>query len=260
MEPPKQTPFYKKQGLRRYIGPKRIILLLVFSCCALVAWHLWKKGLLTPQAVFGFIVAHPVLAPVLFVCVYVVFTLFLIPSLPLNLGAGLLWGPLLGSLFTLAGSVTGTCTAFLLARTALGQPLAEHFDNALVRSVQEEIEEKGWRAVAFMCVNPVVPPGPLGCLFGLTSLRLTTYLWATAIFLFPPVLAFATIGHISGTFVLEGDFKRLFQLVAAVSGTIVMLVIIRVVGRRLSKNRRAKLSQKPVDVGDQASAQAKPKD
>ena len=157
----KQAPLFKKRGLRRYIGPKRLLLLGLLAGGVLLSWHLWKRDLLTPEAIFAFIAEYAVLAPLLFVAVYVLFTVFLMPSLPLCLGSGLLWGPLWGGVLSTGGAIGGTCLAFLLARSALGQPLAERFENRLVAGIQEEIDEKGWRAVALMCFNPTLPPGPL---------------------------------------------------------------------------------------------------
>jgi uncharacterized membrane protein YdjX (TVP38/TMEM64 family) len=233
------VPFYRKNGLRRYIGPKRILMLCVLAAAAIMAWYLWRRGLLTPQAIFAFIAEYPVLAPLLFVTMYAVFIACLIPSLPLNLGAGFLWGPLWGSLLTLAGSVLGTCTCFLFARTALGQPLAERIENRLAAGIQEEIGEKGWRVVALMCFNPAFPLGPLGYLFGLTSLPFLTYLWATSVFLYPLGLAYAWVGHASGSFAVQGDFLQLMQLIGAVAGTLALVLATRIVYRRMSAKRSA---------------------
>ena len=51
---------------------------------------------LYPQTLFEFLNTHPKLAPAAFIAVYVMMTLLLLPTLPLNLGAGFLWGPYWG--------------------------------------------------------------------------------------------------------------------------------------------------------------------
>lgn len=221
-----------RHPLRRYIGPKRMSLLGFYCLLAGVAWYYWKTGVVTPETVLGFIAANPVSAPLVFVLVYAAVVVFMIPSLPLNLGAGFLWGPLLGSVYTLFGCTLGAVIAFLFARTALGQPLARSFDNNMLQWLATQISTKSWRVVAFIRINPAFPNGPVNYLLGLTSIRFKDFFWASVIFPYPLCLAFAYVGESAGGLVLEGDAKRLAQFIVA-SGITVCLFI---AGRMLYKH------------------------
>lgn len=220
-------------GVRRYIGPKRLTLLFLFGMFAAAAWYLRQRGLLTPEYVLGRVAQYPVAAPLIFTAAYAATVLFMIPSLPLNLGAGFLWGPVLGSVYSLVGSTIGAVLAFLFARTAIGQPLARTFDNRLLAWLVDEISRKGWRVVAFVRLNPAFPSGPTNYLFGLTSLTLRTYLWSTAVFMYPLCLAFAALGYSVGGIVLDADSAWIVRLVLAASAAASLAVIGRICLKRL---------------------------
>ena len=57
----------------------------------------------------------------LFVLAYAVAVTLLIPTLPLNLGAGVLWGAGWGSALSVAGATLGATLAFLLTRFAASE-------------------------------------------------------------------------------------------------------------------------------------------
>ena len=58
------------------------------------AYLLRRAGYISPEQVMGFLQAHSTLAPVLFIALYAVLPSLMLPTLPLAIGAGFLWGPL----------------------------------------------------------------------------------------------------------------------------------------------------------------------
>lgn len=215
------------KGLRRFIGPKRLVLLLFYCVLGAAIWHYWRTGILSPESVLGYIARNPVSAPFLFIAFYALIVLFMVPSLPLNLGAGYLWGPFLGSVYTLIGCTLGSVLAFLCARTTLGQPLARRFDNNILQWLAVQIANKGWQVVAFIRINPAFPSGPANYLLGLTSISFANFFWATLIFPYPMCLAFAFVGKTAGGLILEGDAKSLAQFIIATA----LMISVMIVGR-----------------------------
>lgn len=204
---------------------RRLALALLLLVCGGAAWWLYEKGLLKP-ALFEKLLTHdPISCVVLFILAYALSVLTLIPTLPLNLAAGIFWGAIGGALTAIAGAVMGTIGAFYLARELCGQPFARSFDSSLVSRLQREFDGKGWRFVAFIRLNPVLPTGPLNYLLGLTSIDALTYMWSTAVFLVPPTFAVALIGHEMGTFMDHGALHNLIQSLIVASGTVVVLVV-----------------------------------
>ena len=225
-------------ALGRYIGPKRVLLGTLYAVLIGLVWYLRSQGQLTPEFLFAYINDYPITAPAVFVAVYALSVMLMIPTLPLNLAAGVLWGAMWGRIFATAGSVVGAVGAFLIARSILGRPLAHRFDNRMVKWLQNELQTQGWRVVAFTRINPVFPPGPLIFVFGLTSIRFFTYAWSSLIFLFPPTLAFAVIGHETGIFVLQGETADLIRTILIVSGVIALLVMARVATKAIFHDKR----------------------
>lgn len=230
----------RRRPLRRFIGPKRVLLLTLLAAGIVTAWQLRRHGIFEPRVLRQFLAVRPVSAVLLFALVYAASIVAMLPTAPLNLAAGLFWGPVWGGLIATAGAGAGSLAAFYAARALFGQPLAQRFDNRLVALVQQEFAAKGWRFVAFARLNPVVPTGPLNYLLGLTSMGGFAYVWVTFAFLLPPSLAVALIGHEMGTFAAEGETARLLGAILIISAAVTALFGIRYGARLLTRARRAR--------------------
>ena len=57
-----------------------------------------------------------ILAPLIFILAYISLIVALVPSAPLNIAAGILFGPTLGTLYSWLGVLLGGAISFLLAR------------------------------------------------------------------------------------------------------------------------------------------------
>ena len=209
--------FARKSGLRRYIGPKRLFTVALLVAIIATGWYLRKAQILDPAVVFGLLEEHPILAPAIFVCIYGLGVLTALPTIPFNLAAGFLWGPLPGGVLSALGTTLGSIGAFLMTRLFFGRPLAERFDNKLIAEMQDEFETSGWKIVAFMRLNPVFPTGPLNYILGLTSIGIVSYSWVTFVFLLPPSTLVAYIGHSVGSFVLTGDVASALKMILSIS-------------------------------------------
>jgi uncharacterized membrane protein YdjX (TVP38/TMEM64 family) len=187
------------------------------------AWRLRHEAWFRPEYWLRLVQVHPVGAPLLFVPAYALAVTFLIPTLPLNLIAGALWGPVLGTVVSLAGAFSGAVLGFVLARGAFGQPLAQRVDTKFLKWMQEEFERHGWKVVAFVRLNPIFP-GPVSFLFGFTPISFTTYCWSSALFLLPPTIAFAVIGSSVGEVVLRGYIGNLRNTLLLVGTSLAFLV------------------------------------
>lgn len=79
-----------RRGWRRYFGPKRAIILLLMAGCVAAGWTLREQGLLQPSIIQETIAEYPVTSTALFVLVYALSVMATLPTLPLNLAAGML--------------------------------------------------------------------------------------------------------------------------------------------------------------------------
>ena len=206
-----------------------------------VGWQLRRANFLDhPEILIKAVGDHTFSAVALFLLIYGLAAAAAIPTLPLNLAAGWLWGPVAGGVISALGAACGATIAFGAARTLFGQPLRRRFDNHFLSWAQEEFDSKGWRFVAFVRLNPVFPSGPLNYLFGLTSIPWQTYVWATALFLLPPSMAVAWIGHSVAH--LRGGLgvNQLLRIAVMISAAVTVMAAIRYGARYLnySKSKR----------------------
>lgn len=217
-----------KRGIRRYIGPKRIILLVALTAFVIFAWDYYRVGTLSLTIIEQYRDNHPVGAVLLFVLIYAVSVIASVPSLPLNLAAGFFWGGVIGGIYATLGITVGGWISFVAARWLIGQPLAEQFDNKWVSRVQSEFDKSGWKFVAFARINPVIPTGPLNYLLGFTSLSNRGFVWATFTFLLPPAIAVAYIGDTFQTVVSQpSGVNEIVRGILVVSAAITFLAGIK---------------------------------
>jgi uncharacterized membrane protein YdjX (TVP38/TMEM64 family) len=229
-----------KKGIRKYIGPKRVIALLGLAGLFFLGRVLQGKGLLSPALLQNYLDQYPATSVIAFIGIYIASVVAALPTLPLNLAAGYFWGGLLGGLIATAGSSLGAVLAFLVARIALGQPLARRFDHRIVAWIQGEFELQNWRFIAFVRINPVFPTGLLNYIFGLTSIRVWTYIWATVAFLCPPSIIIAVIGDQAGTFLLNKDVRDSVRALLIISAAVTLFVAIKYVSRLRTETRLPK--------------------
>jgi uncharacterized membrane protein YdjX (TVP38/TMEM64 family) len=223
------------QFLRRHLGPKHLALVALVIAVVL---YFRLRGPVDIAALQGLAGRYPALSIAAFLVTYAVSVVALIPTLPLNLMAGFVWGVFLGGALSALGASAGAMLAFLTARYLAGQPLAGRFDNVPLAWIQKEILGKGWKFVAFLRLNPVVPTGPINYLLGLTSVRFLPYAAATLAFLTPPSLLVAWIGKEAGSIPLSGTPATLWHGFLGLSTAILALVAARYLLKFVLTRRR----------------------
>ncbi len=217
--------FQTKRGIRRYVGPKRVILLLLLAVFVSWAWKYHSSGAFDPDVIAQYRADYPIASIAIFISIYAVSVIASLPSLPLNLAAGFFWGGILGGIAATIGVTIGGWISFAASRWLIGQPLAAHFDNRIVGEMQREFDRAGWKFVAFARLNPIIPTGLLNYLLGLTSISSICFLWATFAFLLPPSIAVAYIGDTLKTFaVQESGAGEIVKAILVVSAAITFLV------------------------------------
>ena len=170
--------------------------------------------------------------PVAFVGLYALLSLLVVPTVPLNLGAGILWGPLRGGLYSAAGATLGGAGAFLLARHLVGSAAVHRWTGGRWSALQEDLERSDWKVVAFTRLSPVFPTGVLNYCYGLTAIRFTTFVWSTFLFLLPGSVLFAGLGNLAGQVSLAGEPRRVAQAFLLVSAAATGVVALRWLVRR----------------------------
>ena len=133
--------------------------------------------------------------PVVLAAVYVVATVLFVPGSILTLGAGFLWGLLIGIVTISVGSTLGAAAAFGLGRTLLRDVIAAKVSqNERFRRIDAAVGEQGFKIVLLTRLSPVFPFNLLNYSFGLTRVSFRDYLLASWIGMLPGTAMYVYIG------------------------------------------------------------------
>jgi uncharacterized membrane protein YdjX (TVP38/TMEM64 family) len=185
------------------------------------------------------------LGPLLFVLVYALGTVLLVPGSVFTLAGGALFGPVLGLGANLVAATLGATLAFLVGRYLAHDWVQARLGGRTAQLVRG-VEAEGWRFVAFTRLVPLFPFNLLNYALGLTRIGLVSYLWATCVFMLPATAAFTYLGHV-GREALAGGDGLAGQVLVAI-GLLALAWFVPRLARRLRRNR--------VPVDDEAPREA----
>ena len=150
---------------------------------------------LAPTAIRDFIAAQGPWGPLVYVAVLALAIVVTpIPSVPLDIAAGLAFGLVWGTAWTMIGALLGAVIAFLLARW-LGRPwLARRVSSTTFAHLDAWTQRLGGRVLFLARLLPVFSFDWVSYAAGLTSMSLRTFVVATAAGVFLPVVGIVYVG------------------------------------------------------------------
>lgn len=143
-------------------------------------------------------------APILFMGLYAVGTVFFLPGSVLTLAGGAFFGPVWGTVYNLSGATLGALLAFLVARY-LASDWVEKRAGGRLNQLKQGVEKEGWRFVALVRLVPIFPFNLLNYALGLTRIRVAHYVLATYICMLPGAIAFTYLGYAGREAVVGGE-------------------------------------------------------
>ena len=152
-------------------------------------------------------------APLLFMLIYIIGTVFFFPGSVVTLLGGALFGPVLGTFYNLTAATIGSMLSFLIARY-LASNWVEKKTAGKLKQLINGVENEGWRFVAFTRLVPLFPFNLLNYGLGLTKIKFTHYGLATYIFMLPGTIAYTYLGYIGKEAATGGDDLMLKVIIA----------------------------------------------
>jgi uncharacterized membrane protein YdjX (TVP38/TMEM64 family) len=146
------------------------------------------------ELIENWVAAAGIAAPLIFILVYALAAVLLLPGSVFTLAGGALFGPLWGTVYNLVGATLGATLAFLVARY-LAADWAQAKSGKRLNQLIQGVEAEGWKFVAFVRLVPLFPYNLVNYAFGLTRIQLLHYSLATFIFMVPAVYAFTYLGY-----------------------------------------------------------------
>jgi uncharacterized membrane protein YdjX (TVP38/TMEM64 family) len=136
--------------------------------------------------------------PILFILLYLLSCVALVPGSVLTMGGGALFGVVRGSIYVSIGATLGATAAFLvgryLARNWVTRKIGAH---PAFAAIDNAVADEGWRIVLLTRVCPIFPFFLMNYAYGLTRVSLHHYVLATWIGIIPGSTLFVYIGSLA---------------------------------------------------------------
>lgn len=132
-----------------------------------------------------------------FILIYIVSTVAFIPGSLLTLGAGVLFGVVLGSLYVFVGATLGAIAAFLVGRYLARDWIGKKIEGKKFAAIDRAVAHEGFKIVLLTRLSPIFPFNLLNYAFGVTGVTLKDYALAS-VGMFPGTVMYVYIGSLAG--------------------------------------------------------------
>lgn len=199
---------------------KTSIFLLTVVCIIVTGLAVYLLGSVEPAQIQSWLKSYGIWAPIIYIVLYVVATLLVLPSTALNLTGGAIFGPWLGTIWTSVAALIAAIVAFAFTRTVGREAVAKRLAGRW-QAMDTEVRQGGLFYVFAIRLIPIMPYGIVNFAAGLTSVSFKDYVLGTTLGTVPSVLPFVLLGS-SGLKALQtGD---VLPLVGALALTGILVV------------------------------------
>ena len=123
-----------------------------------------------------------------FICIYILFVLLILPASLLSLLAGFLYGSYIGSIIVFVSAFIGATAAFFISKSFFSRKLKKLISRYPKLSVMEQVVQRGGLKLIFLArLSPIFPFSILNYFYGLNNIKFRDF-------------AFGLLGIIPGTF------------------------------------------------------------
>lgn len=210
-----------------------LVLIAVFVIAVLVLPEL--KAFSSPDYLHQFILSFGFLAFLVYIFLVISSVPFIIPSTPVILAGGYIFGLSAGFVLSLIGMVLGSTLAFYLTRLG-GRPLLESWaDPHHIKHFDKVFKKRGSTAVLISYAIPVFPTDVVSLFLGLTKMKYKLFLTLVILGHIPRLLILILLGSDFYT----GFSLRTLVVLAIALGLILIAVFREKIKRVLFKELRA---------------------
>lgn len=174
----------------------KILLILTLIIFIYLVQHYNLIQYLNPEMLKSQIEQFGIWGPLVFIGIYILGTILFVPGTPLTLAGGVLFGPLLGTLYVLIGATIGATAAFEVSRHVGRDYLESKLKNNFkaLDSWQQKFCDNSFMAVVFLRLIPLFPFNGLNYALGLMKVKTSTYFWASLVGMLPGTFVYVYLG------------------------------------------------------------------
>ncbi|MFT4941551.1 MAG: putative membrane protein YdjX (TVP38/TMEM64 family) [Paraglaciecola sp.] len=169
----------------------------------------------------------------IFMGIYILLVIFLLPTVIFTLGAGFLFGPLIGVATVVSASTLGAIFAFLTSKYLFSDKVKRYLRNhKKLNVVNDEFIYEGWKLILLTRLVPFFPLKLSNYFFGSTNFSLTDFLTGTFLGIIPNTFVIVYIGSLAAdlSVLASGELLRSQNLwgfyVAALVLTLITVIYI----------------------------------
>ncbi|BAZ41829.1 hypothetical protein NIES4101_77970 [Calothrix sp. NIES-4101] len=139
-----------------------------------------------------------------FILLYILASVAFLPGSILTLGAGVVFGVVMGSLYVFIGATIGATVAFLIGRyLARGWVAKKIAENDKFRAIDKAVAREGIKIVLLTRLSPIFPFNLLNYAYGVTGVSLKDYVFGS-IGMIPGTIMYVYIGSLAGSIATIG--------------------------------------------------------
>ena len=170
---------------------------------------------------------HAVLAPAVFMALYAAAVAFSLPGgAAMTIAGGFLFGNVFGAAYVAVAATVGASAVFLIARTALGEPLRARAGPWLGR-LEAGFQRNAFSYLLVLRLVPLFPFFVVNLVPAFLGVRLAPYVGATLVGIVPATFVYATVGAgLDSLFESGGEFTAAGILTPEIVTALVGLAIL----------------------------------
>ena len=222
-------------------SPIRLIVLIVLIGTLLgLGWYFDAQSYL--REILEWIRDRGAAGVAIFMGVYIVATVLFVPGSILTLGAGFVYGVLLGTVWVSIASTIGATAAFIVGRYFARDWVSGKISgNVRFATIDDAVGREGWKIVGLTRLSPIFPFNLLNYAYGLTKVSLRDYFLASWIGMLPGTVMYVYIGSLAGSLATVGGERSrstvdwIIYGVGLVATVAVTVVVTRVARKALGK-------------------------
>jgi uncharacterized membrane protein YdjX (TVP38/TMEM64 family) len=139
-----------------------------------------------------------------FIILYIIATIAFLPGSILTLGAGVVFGVILGSVFVFIGATIGATGAFLVGRYIARDWVVSKIEgNQKFRAIDQAVGKEGLKIVLLTRLSPIFPFNLLNYAYGVTGVSLRDYVLGS-VGMIPGTIMYVYIGSLAGNLATIG--------------------------------------------------------
>jgi len=191
------------------------LFLLTSICILATGLAIYLLGGIDAAQIQAWLKSAGMWAPIIYIVLYIVATVLVLPSTALNLTGGAIFGPWLGTVWTSIAAIIAAIVSFSFTRTIGREAVAKRLAGRW-QAMDAEVRRGGIFYMFAIRLLPIMPYGLVNFAAGLTSVSFKDYVLGTTIGTVPSVLPFVMLGSSGLKAMKTGD---VWPLVAALALT-----------------------------------------